>query len=443
MDSLSSPTTLNIPIPNLNDDYMDTFPTGRSPSPPTSPARPSASPLHNEENSDEDMYTSGDEENTSPLVSPGSPLGPSPGDSSSDESPDSPSPRPAPRLPNRRRDHSTPTTYRLLRDSNGKLATVEGQDSKSIWGGLDGTSGDFWHTYVGPHVFITPITQASSLDIDDAREKIKKTIEYHTGATNIVVAIPTYSGGPVRPFVVSHISDEIALTLTNQRVWATAAIAFAAWPSSNFPSHYVLTLLHLDIPVDDVASAKEVIVSALEADTFYKSFVIANRDAYPNHWSENRCLRRSLNSIRCEGHLLGVRGTEKKTVAFNVYFHPPTNNPSPLHKLYQYLRTRKYPTVWGTAIARPPYACSTCLGTDHPTGLCPYPQLPGWPLSAEALQVALGTPPPLSRQPRNGYSRAANSGTSSRGQRVEGRNDRRNPQTRRGRGGRTAGRGRM
>jgi len=265
-----------------------------------------------------------------------------------------------------------------------------------------------------------------------------KVIEYHTGAPNPVIAIPTFSGGQVCPLIVSNISAEEVQILTDGQVWATASVAFAAWPSTEFTSQYMLTLLHLDIPVDNTPAAQDVIVTALSKDTFYKAFVLANRDAYPLHWKDDHCLRHSLSTIRCVGRLLGVRGTDKKTVTFDFYFKPPTNNPTPLNKLYHYLQQQKFPTIWGTAVARLPYFCSTCLSLDHPTGLCAFPELPGWPMSTEALQEALGN----SLTSPTPHQCANNGNPIGKGPKRGGHNGGRGVGAPRSRGGKTSGRGR-
>jgi len=460
VDSLSSPDARNLSA--IDEEFVTALPLSRTPSPPTSPARASRSPeWDSEEDSEEDgdedgdedddedgdvdMYVSSDEENVLREPSRSFPPAPSPPDGPpSPELP--PSPTPISHIPFLALSGQfTPAKYRLLSDENGDLVHVNGLDSNSLWGGMDGPSANFWRTQIEttPFIFATAISQSPTADLVEARGEIKKVIEHHTGIADAVVAVPTYSAGPIRPLIVSRLTPTAISILLDQRTWATAAISFAVWPSTVFPSRYMLTLLHLDIPVNDTTSAKKVIVSALTNDTFFKSFVLANQDAYPLHWNDTRCLNKALNSIQCVGRMLGIRSSEKKTTTFNVYFKPPTNDPTLLNRLYQYLRSQKFPSIWGTATARAPYVCSTCLGQDHPTGLCSYPTLPGWPLSAEAMQAALGSPlpPAHSRQSRTNPGGPARGGQRSRGQgenrSLQGLRGRGNGTKPTGRGGRT------
>jgi len=469
VESLTSPAVLDLSI--YDEDYVTAQPLSHTPSPLTSPAQPSPSAIE-DESSEEDvsMDISDDEREAPDSPLPGTPSGLSSKTSSSYEASPTPARRPhgqhrrhllssaqiAPNppcipaaagvsltpvssSPGEHHAHSTPAILGLLRDGNGVLLRINGVDSLYLWAGFDAASGTFWRAYSNPFLIITLITHLLPADLAVAKDEIHKVIVQYTGATNPIIAIPTFSGGTVRPLVVTGLTTEEILILTKQQIWVTATVAFAAWPSTNFSSRYMLTLINLDIPVDDAVAAQNVIVTALTGDALFKSFILTNRDAYPSHWSEDRCLLHSLHSVRCVGRLLGVRGSEKKSTTFDVYFDPPTNNPAPLNKLYTYLRSRKFPTIWGTATARPAYECSTCLGQDHPTGLCSYPKLPGWPMSSDALQVALDGPPPSTRLRQTHASISSHTGNN---QRRGGNGETKGPSALRGRGGKQSGRSR-
>ncbi|KAJ7577692.1 hypothetical protein C8J56DRAFT_1060867 [Mycena floridula] len=80
--------------------------------------------------------------------------------------------------------------------------------------------------------------------------------------------------------------------------------------------------------------------------------------------------------------------------AVNVYATFPFTSLSgftELRRIITSLRFRTKMTGEGRAIPAP-FLCHICRGMDHPTGLCPFPSIPGWmgPSHESAVRSATG-----------------------------------------------------
>ncbi|KAJ7573791.1 hypothetical protein C8J56DRAFT_1065712 [Mycena floridula] len=103
--------------------------------------------------------------------------------------------------------------------------------------------------------------------------------------------------------------------------------------------------------------------------------------------------------------------------AINVYADFPFSSMSgymELHRIVTRLRFRTIMIGEGRAIPSP-FLCHICRGMDHPTGLCPFPTIPGWlgPTHESAVASSLGN--------RGGRGRGARGGQrGNRGHRARG-----------------------
>jgi hypothetical protein len=118
-------------------------------------------------------------------------------------------------------------------------------------------------------------------------------------------------------------------------------------------------------------------------------------------------------------------GEGKSTPVWNIYIYPPTGDNAALIKWRSTIRGFTFITKdQGAGRSLKIYKCTVCFSIDHPTGLCPYPQLQKWitpkPDTSPALEDLLNSSHP------NGINR----GTSSRGShRGHSRNTRGRPGT--------------
>ncbi|KAJ7774522.1 hypothetical protein DFH07DRAFT_952231 [Mycena maculata] len=127
--------------------------------------------------------------------------------------------------------------------------------------------------------------------------------------------------------------------------------------------------------------------------------------------SAEQALTIFLDSINVQGIILLVNDTN--TVAWRLRVTPPTDDRQAwahLRRLFGKLQVMT--ALYGTARLQRPFRCRICPGIDHPTPLCPLPNLPGWLGPTHATIAALES-----------ASRAGGSGPNSGDKRGSGAKD--------------------
>ncbi|KAJ7845481.1 hypothetical protein B0H13DRAFT_2363608 [Mycena leptocephala] len=116
-----------------------------------------------------------------------------------------------------------------------------------------------------------------------------------------------------------------------------------------------------------------------------------HRDAFSPQVSAEQAWERFLASVSLQGIILIVNNTN--TVAWRLYVEPPTTvreHWSRLRRLFGKLQIMT--ALHGTARLQRAFRCHICPSIDHPTALCPLPNLPGWlgptPATIAALEDA-------------------------------------------------------
>lgn len=107
------------------------------------------------------------------------------------------------------------------------------------------------------------------------------------------------------------------------------------------------------------------------------NFIHAYHDNVPNVSDPDTAVKHVLDSVVVKP--LSVIRDNTTLWQFNVYIRPPTCQYGQYKQWLSMLRELVYPLPEGPGFAlEPGYHCHICKDRDHPSGLCPYPKLPGW-----------------------------------------------------------------
>ncbi|KAF8179514.1 hypothetical protein K438DRAFT_2176932 [Mycena galopus ATCC 62051] len=124
-------------------------------------------------------------------------------------------------------------------------------------------------------------------------------------------------------------------------------------------------------------AARNLLQTAIRANPEITEYVRTHRDAFGAQVSADQAWDIFANSVAVEGLELVVNNTN--TVAWQLYVTPPTDDHATwLHLRRLFRRLSVMTALHGTARLQRSYRCHICPSINHPTGLCPFPRLPGW-----------------------------------------------------------------
>ncbi|KAJ7878007.1 hypothetical protein B0H14DRAFT_2567551 [Mycena olivaceomarginata] len=174
-------------------------------------------------------------------------------------------------------------------------------------------------------------------------------------------------------WLAADIPDPLAQGIVDARILSSTNITLYTLP-------YNMPVIGFDL-----------IGTAVQANNKISQFVQTHRDAFGPQVSSGEAWGAFLASITVHGIVLIVN--ETNTVAWRLHITPPTNNRdswSQLRRLFGKLQIMT--ALYGTARLQRAFKCRICPSIDHPTPLCPLPDLPGWlgptPTTIAALEDA-------------------------------------------------------
>ncbi|KAF8164233.1 hypothetical protein K438DRAFT_1984750 [Mycena galopus ATCC 62051] len=124
-------------------------------------------------------------------------------------------------------------------------------------------------------------------------------------------------------------------------------------------------------------AARSLLQSAIRANHDITEFVRTHRDAFGAQVSADQAWDIFCDSVEVVGMELLVSNTN--TVAWHLYVTSPTDDHDAWTQLRRLFgRLSVMTALHGTARLQRSYRCRICPSINHPTGLCPFPRLPGW-----------------------------------------------------------------
>ncbi|KAJ6468895.1 hypothetical protein C8R45DRAFT_1105523 [Mycena sanguinolenta] len=205
---------------------------------------------------------------------------------------------------------------------------------------------------------------------------------------------PTPESGP-SPIVwlVAGIPTPLTQVILGRPAISSRAITLYPVPYDVPIVGYVGTFAGFTLPAtqDGANTACNLIVTAVRADTDIAQYVQTHRDASGPHISAVQAWDAFTASIYVHSIDLTVNGTT--VVAWQLYVTPPTNDRVAWAQICRLFgRINVMTALHGTARLQRGYRCRICPSIAHPTGLCPFPNIPGWlgptPTTIAALEDA-------------------------------------------------------
>ena len=221
---------------------------------------------------------------------------------------------------------------------------------------------------------------------------------------------------PVFPFFISG-SEDLINTLTSRVCWPTPSITLFVASMDPEASHFAIAITGFPLDRSDASDlvVADAVREAISNDATARTFITNNTDnlvgVHPDHYIDH-----VLNSIVVRSCSVMEEGSS--VVVFNVYITPPTEVPDRLKAWIVNLKKLKYSCFHGAGRCRTAFYCDVCKGRDHPTSLCRFTALIGWPTSPAFTNEANSAPPTF------GVSRGGPRGRGGRGNATRGRRGR-------------------
>jgi hypothetical protein len=172
-------------------------------------------------------------------------------------------------------------------------------------------------------------------------------------------------------FLVTRISSEAAERLILQQLWSTPSITFFAIPFAPPVSRHLCSIENLIFQEAEVDEVTALIKTTIQNNERARAFIHTS-DPLPN------TLKRIIDSVEVKALQMHEKGGEPKLI-WNIYIDSPTNSLTAHREWLQIAQSLRFVTALnGVGTPFQIQGCVGCKSTDHPTGLCPFPKLPGW-----------------------------------------------------------------
>ena len=176
----------------------------------------------------------------------------------------------------------------------------------------------------------------------------------------------------VFPFLVHRIPESYGRILVAQRFWSCTALTFFALDFSPPPTPFVMTLegLHLSATPESECIVEQLVRRKLLSSPSVTHLIDRHRDNLPP-LATAELIERVMGTITARSTSLGKNADDP--VVFNIYIHPPTNEPLSHQTWLDEIRAITYFTHCGTGKAALVFRCNVCKGRDHSSHSCPFP----------------------------------------------------------------------
>jgi hypothetical protein len=191
---------------------------------------------------------------------------------------------------------------------------------------------------------------------------------------------PTSENGPSSVlWLVAGLSPHLAQAVLDQPALSSRPITLFTIPFHMPVIGFIGTFGGFTLPNSQgrADAARDLLQTAIQANGDINEFVRTHRDAFGPQVSADQAWHIFSNSVAVEGMELLVNNTI--TVAWQLRVTPPTNDHGAWLQLRRLFgRLSVMTALHGTARLQRSYRCHICPSINHPTGLCPFPRLPGW-----------------------------------------------------------------
>ncbi|KAJ6467266.1 hypothetical protein C8R45DRAFT_1219088 [Mycena sanguinolenta] len=162
--------------------------------------------------------------------------------------------------------------------------------------------------------------------------------------------------------------------------------------------------------------AAAAMVDTMSRTPNFVQLILSHHDALPPTWTVQQVLDHVLSSVAVVPiELDSGRGTVR--VAWRVFMAVTTHRIPSFNAIRNAFASLSFITTWNnTGRVRADMACRICPSIDHPTGLCPFPLVPGW-----MGYTPTTLPPPATPTEQPGSTRGGRGGSRGGGARARRR----------------------
>ncbi|KAG1762673.1 hypothetical protein EV702DRAFT_935588, partial [Suillus placidus] len=261
------------------------------------------------------------------------------------------------------------------------------QLGQSTWRNVSQILKEKWPQKEGAKAWVKTYRAKHESNAQGVVAKLKDAITKIIGdsdAESLVISTPTAAVELIEHFpppwhyLISGIPPEAIERLLHLQVCSSADISCFFVPFEQPLPTYAFTLENFSFPDSDSTNQEiaAIVKNTIRSNPDVMQFI---HDNIPTPDAEAALC--TLNSIRVSSLILALSKSVKETV-WNVYFDSP-----PAFTLKQYfdwtnfMRTFFYISEdygYSTARQDAQFECLGCKSFNHPTGLCPFPRIPGW-----------------------------------------------------------------
>ncbi|KAJ6545699.1 hypothetical protein B0H19DRAFT_286891 [Mycena capillaripes] len=200
-------------------------------------------------------------------------------------------------------------------------------------------------------------------------------------ATEFTLGTPPTAANGTSPalWLAADIPGQLSQAILDSRILASTAITIYALPYVMPISGFIGVLAGFTLPntIAGAHAARDLIRTAMGKNNEICQFVQSHREVYGPAVFAEQAWNIFSNSVVVRGIALLVNDTS--TVAWRLHVNPPTNNNAMWGQLCRLFGKLQIMTaLHGNARLQRAFRCRICPGIDHPTPLCPLPELPGW-----------------------------------------------------------------
>ena len=241
-----------------------------------------------------------------------------------------------------------------------------------------------WLTQIGYYLFLQ-IYGTNTLNDETPQlvAKLKTALSDFVGLIDAQIATPNPPLDPhsyrPRTFLLRNLPQSIYQKLLDRGVWCNDDIAiFVHPPVFTIPRHIGS---FKGFTTGEIDVIKQVFVTHLRS-TRVQAVVDQLRISHPtlNDVSLEEAMDIIINSIDVKVMFLQTEPYSKAEVPIaNLYVDSPTSNPKKWESWQRFLRNICFTTtLHGAGTVMDLWRCGKCSADDHPSGVCPFPRLPGW-----------------------------------------------------------------
>ena len=283
--------------------------------------------------------------------------------------------------------HRGPPREPIDKYTNAVMPTVQDADPTATLNHIDQKFAIGWGRYPGGKLLAIPFDEGVlNMSLHNIiKGKILTAVTEITQTSEIGVSPPLQSKDAERDgqtpiaFLVYSLTEAQCELLLQRKVWSSTAITFRVTRFNAPCPDYLFTIAGISTGVPGIIFDT---VKAVWQDDDTRAFANSITEAFPEELQPEirSSIQAFLNALRVEYLNHKITGNTLNPM-YNVFAGGAEIPDDDMWvNLRDYLASRAYITPvqdhGTTSIA--PIDCSLCQGVNHPRGLCPFPDVPGW-----------------------------------------------------------------